>query len=407
MIQRFFFGMLMLLLSGRLVSPVYSAESAAPVTPGDQPALAANQELATKLYKVSPGPLDGQIAFVTAKLLEQLHYLHQPFDETVSIKFLDRYLEALDPQHVHFIQADLEEFAHYRTNLNHLTKGRNVADTHPACEIFQRFVLRLQQRVTYAEELLKTENFTFDSDERIAINRHELPYPKDLQEAKALWRDRLRFEYLQEKLAKLDARKKAEAAKNKNPQASSGAKDAKPKSEAEEIVDTLSHRYHRTLRTFTDWNNDDVLQLYLTTLAHVYDPHSDYFGHAQLESFAIGMNLSLFGIGAELISEDGYCTIRRLLPGGPALESKKIKEKDRIVAVAQGEQPFVDVVDMNLNKAVQLIRGPIGTQVRLKMIPPDTDAAAPAIISLTRDEIKLEDSAAKAKLIEVPSSANG
>src|SRR5207247_3846228 len=164
---------------------------------------------------------------------------------------------------------------------------------------------------------------------------------------------------------------------------------------------------HRILRTFTDWNNDDVLQVYLTTLAHVYDPHSDYFGHAQLESFAIGMNLRLFGIGAELISEDGYCTIRRLLPGGPALESKKIKEKDRIVAVAQGEQPFVDVVDMNLNKAVQLIRGPIGTQVRLKVIPPDTDAAAPAIISLTRDEIKLEDSAAKAKIIELPSGPNG
>ena len=97
-------------------------------------------------------------------------------------ELLDRYLEALDPQHLHFIQADLEEFAHYRTNLDHLTKGRNMADTHPACEIFQRFVLRLQERVAYAEELLKTEKFTFDSDERIAINRHELSYPKDLTE---------------------------------------------------------------------------------------------------------------------------------------------------------------------------------------------------------------------------------
>src|SRR6266404_5445861 len=215
MIQRFFLGMLMLLLSGRLVLPVYSADSAAPVSPADQPAAAASQDTVTKPYKVSPGPLDGQIAYVTARLLEQLHYLHQTFDETVSSKFLDRYLEALDPQHLHFIQADIEEFAHYRTNLDHLTKGRNVADTHPACEIFQRFVMRLQERVAYAEELLQTEKFTFDSDERIAINRHELSYPKDMQEAKALWRDRLRFEYLQEKFGKLDARKKAQAAKNK------------------------------------------------------------------------------------------------------------------------------------------------------------------------------------------------
>ena len=392
----------MLLLSGRLVLPVYSADSATLVTPVDQPT-AASQDTVTKPYKVSPGPLDGQIAYVTARLLEQLHYLHQPFDETVSSKFLDRYLEALDPQHLHFIQADLEEFAHYRTNLDHLTKGRNVADTHPACEIFQRFVLRLQERVAYAEDLLKTEKFTFDSDERIAINRHELPYPKDLPEAKALWRDRLRFEYLQEKFGKQDARKKAQAAKNK-PAKTAAPAAAKPKSDAEEIVDTLNHRYHRQLRFFTDWNNDDVLQIYLTTLTHVYDPHSDYFGHAQLESFSISMNLSLFGIGAELISEDGYCKIRRLLPGGPAIKSKEIKENDRIVAVAQGEQPFVDVVDMNLTKAVQLIRGPKGTEVRLKMVPAGSDSAAPNVITLIRDEIKLEDQEAKAKVIDLPNT---
>src|SRR5207244_12053919 len=127
-----------------------------------------------------------------------------------------------------------------------------------------------------------------------------------------------------------------------------------PQRQAEEIAEAPSRRYRRNLRTFTDWNNDDVLQIYLSALAHVYDPHSDYLGHAQLEGFAISMSLSLFGIGAELTSEDGYCTIKRLLPRGPAAKSGKIKEKDRIVEVAQTNQPPVDVVEMALNKAVQL-----------------------------------------------------
>ena len=35
------------------------------------------------------------------------------------------------------------------------------------------------------------------------------------------------------------------------------------------------------------------------------------------------------------------------------------------MAVAQSNQPPVDIVDMSLNKAVQLIRGPKGTEVRL------------------------------------------
>src|SRR5262249_30209997 len=144
-----------------------------------------------------------------------------------------------------------------------------------------------------------------------------------------------------------------------------------------------------------DWNSDDVLQLYLTTLAHVYDPHSDYFGHSQLESFAISMNLSLSGIGAELqLSEDGYCTIKKLLPGGPAEKSKKIKVNDRIIAVAQGEQPPVDIVEMSLTKAVQLIRGPKGTEVRLTILPASDDAS-PRVLSLVRDDIKLEEQQAK------------
>ena len=399
MIKRLLLRMLLLVLGGRLVLPLYAAEPVAAGTTTE------SQENTNKLYHVSPGPVDGKIAYLTARMLQDLHYSHQPFDETVSIKFLDRYFESLDPQHLHFIQADLTEFEHYRTNLNHLTLNRHsAADTSPGCEIFNRFVQRFQEHVAYADELLKNQRFTFDTDERITINRHELPYPKDLDEAKTIWRDRLRFEYLQEKLAKIDARKKLQPGKNRAAvQASTATQsEAKPKSEAEEIVETLSHRYHRNLRMFTDWNNDDVLQVYLTALAHVYDPHSDYFGHAQLESFSIGMNLSLFGIGAELVSEDGYCTIRRLLPRGPAIESKKIKEKDRIIAVAQGEEPFVDVVDMNLNKAVQLIRGPKGTEVRLKILPAAGDAAAPTVLSLTRREITLDDQAAKAKIVELP-----
>ena len=406
MIERISRRLLLLGLISALGLPLCLAQPAAAPSVAEKPEVGATAEPASR-YHVTPGPSDGRIAFVTARLLEQLHYSRQPFDHSVSAKFLDRYLEGLDPQHLHFIQADLAEFAHYRTNLDDLTVTRQgKGDTTPACEIFNRFLLRLDQRVAYADELLKKEKFTFDSDERIALNRHELAYPKDLDEAKSLWRERLRFEYLQERLAKIDAKKKPQTAGAK-PAANGAEKKAgaKTKTEAEEIISTLAHRYHRNLRMFADWNNDDVLQVYLTTLARVYDPHSDYFGHAQLESFKISMNLALSGIGAELISDDGYCTIRRLVPGFPADKSKKLKEKDRIVAVAQSNQPPVDVVDMNLNKVVQMIRGPKGTEVRLTVEP--AEGTASTVVALTRDEIKLEDQAAKAKIIELPASGGG
>src|SRR5438128_8572506 len=139
-------------------------------------AKAPSTELADKPVKlphITPAPADGKIAFITARLLEANHYTKQPFDETVSSKFLDRYVEALDPQHMDFIQADLAEFEHYRTNLGRMTiNSRQFADTRPACEIFNRFMERLAQRTAYIDELLKTENFDFNADERITLNRH-------------------------------------------------------------------------------------------------------------------------------------------------------------------------------------------------------------------------------------------
>jgi carboxyl-terminal processing protease len=409
MIKRFALRLLLLLLGGGMVSPLYSANSDALAT--EQPARVESAEKATNVFHpIAPGPTDGRIAWVTALMLGQLHYTTQRFDAVVSSKFLDHYLDTLDPYHMHFTQADLAQFEHYRTNLDRLTLNRaGQGDTRPACEIFNRFVERFQQHVQYVDNLLKSEKFTFDSDERIVINRHELPYPKDINEAQQLWRERLRAEYLQEKLGKLDAKKRSQTAPGAEAPGKGSAaaavtnSPARPKSEAEEIVETLSRRYHRNLHATLESNDDDVLQIYLTTLAHVYDPHSDYFGRPQLESFAIGMNLSLFGIGAELSpSEEGYCTIRRLLPGGPAIKSKKIKENDRIVAVAQSNQPPVDIIDMSLNKAVQLIRGPKGTEVRLTLIPAGADSGVRTVVSLIRDEIALDEAAAKAKVIDLP-----
>lgn len=374
---------------------------------------AAGSATATGTNHLVPGPNDGRIAFVVARMLEQSHFLRHPLDNEFSEKFYYRYIESLDPQHMHFTEADLAEFDSYRTNLDHLTLTRQgVADTTPGYKIFDRFLERLGQRVAYAENMLKNEKFEFNTDERILLDRREAPYPRDLDEARQLWRQRVRFEYLQEKLGRPVAKKKTDssavkkessptAAPNGSPKSPVPKKEEKKLTEAEEIVKTLTQRYNRNLHTFKGWDNEDVLEIYLTALAHVYDPHSDYMNKLQADNFAIGMNLSLFGIGALLTTDlDGYCKIQELKPG-PAMNSKKLNAGDRIVAVAQSNAPPVDVVEMNLDKVVQLIRGPKGSEVRLTVIPAE-DSSERRIVTLIRDEIKLEDQAAKAKIIELP-----
>ena len=343
---------------------------------------------------VSPGPNDARIAYVTARLLEEFHYLQQPLDAEMSERFFDGYLAALDPRREYFLEGDIAGFAHYRTNLDHLTVTTNgLANLTPAFEIYNRFLERFGQHEAYVEDLLKQDKFKFTGDERILIDRRHAPYPKDLDEAKKLWRDQVRYQYLQEKLSR-------------ELTATNDAVLALPKSASTNIAATLAKHYRWNYHMVTNWDSTDVLQAYLNGLAHAYDPHTDYFNTQHAQDFSINMSLSLFGIGAQLTEDDGYCTISKLIHGGPADKSKKLNEKDRIVAVAQGDKPPVDVVDMELSKVVQLIRGPKGTEVRLT-ISPANDRAARRVIALTRDEIKLEDSEAKAKLIEMPNGRGG
>src|SRR5262245_46525689 len=106
---------------------------------GADPAVNANTNSNpnTSSFRVKPGPDDGRIAFLTAFLLEKIHFSQHSFDEEISSRFLDEYIESMDPQRLYFTQSDLAQFEHYRTNLETMTITRSgVADVTPAFEIF-------------------------------------------------------------------------------------------------------------------------------------------------------------------------------------------------------------------------------------------------------------------------------
>lgn len=333
----------------------------------------------TTVAPLNSGPDNGKVASLTALMMKRFQYYRRGLDTELAGLFLQRYFEMLDPMHIHFVKSDLDEFKQLADRLPDLTVKRG--DTSPAYQIFARFLQRMDERVEFVAERLRENRFEFSGDDRYTPNRRHEDWPADTKTARELWAQHLRYEYLQEKLNK-----------------------QKP----EQITKTLSSRYKRMLRSWGELDHEDVLQVYLTALTQAYDPHSDYMGKAQLENFAISMKLSLFGIGALLRSEDGYCKLESLTPGGPAARSKRLKPNDRIIAVQQPGQEPVDVVDMKLTKVVEMIRGPKNTEVTLTVIPADaTDPSERKIISLVRDEIKLEDQEAKSRLIEWPDDRGG
>ena len=335
---------------------------AAPLEPGEAGALSAEAT-------------DAAVTSLTSRILESSQFTHKQLNEDLAGRFLDRYLDSLDSGHMIFLRSDLDEFAAFRPALAEAT--RRQGDSHFAHLIFKRYLARLDQRVAFIAEKLENGGFDFSSDETFCYDRKKAPRPADLDAAKVLWTQQLRYDYLQEKLA--------------------GKKEA-------DIVKTLKHRPARIADTMRKLDDKAVLELYLEALAQTYDPHSDYLGPQQLKSFEITMNLSLVGIGATLRSLDGYCKIMELIPGGPAARSGQLKAGDRIVGVAQKEgDEFTDLIDLPLPQAVELIRGQKGTPVTLSIIPADAaDDSARKSLTIVREEIKLEDQQAKAQIIDLP-----
>lgn len=335
--------------------------------------LAATLSLGAALQ---PPPEASAVTALAVKLFEHAHYSHHKIDEESASRFLTRYAEALDYNRLFFLQDDLKQFNNHLATLADRTRA---GDTQPGFDIFARYQKRVEEAVAIAKECLK-QPMTFDGNETIQIDRSKSPWPADEAERAKLWRERVKYDLLQESLNK-----------------------TKP----DEAIRVLTRRYDRTLRSMREMDAGDVLEVYLNALCHAYDPHSDYLGASQLKDFEIGMRLSLFGIGAVLRSEDGYAKIVSLVPGGPADLDKRLKPNDRIVAVAEGDQPPVDVMDMKLSKVVEHIRGAKGTKVKLTVIPASAaDSSVRKVITIVRDEVKLTEQQAKARVVELP-AANG
>ncbi|MEO8181249.1 MAG: carboxy terminal-processing peptidase [Deltaproteobacteria bacterium] len=323
----------------------------------------------------NPQVTEANVTRLTTTILERSQFAHHPLDSELAGKFLDSYLDALDGRRSLFLQADIEEFAAYRATLAQLTREGSTSAAHA---IWRRYLQRLQERTAYLTQQLRTASFEFTGQDTYSFDREQAARPRDVAAAQAGWRQDLRAEYLDEKLR--DVPKK-------------------------QIIATLTRRYEQQQRTMQALGNNDVLEAYLNALAHVYDPHSDYLGHEQMESLSIAMNLSLFGIGAVLESKDGYTAIREVLPGGPAGRGGILQPGDRIVGVAQAGKDPVDIVNMPLSRAVELIRGPKGSRVTLTIIPASApEGSLPKPVALVRDEIQLEDQQAKARIVDLPSA---
>ena len=341
------------------------AQSAADLGAGPKPRKAAT-------WPLQPTPEEAQAAQLSARFLTRFHYDAQPLDDAMSARIYTAWFKQLDGDKVFFTQQDMDKFAPLKTRLDDAIWN---SDLSAPFSVFNLYVQRAVQRMTYARSLLK-DGFDLTRDESYDVDRKNAAWPKDQAAADDLWRKRTKNDWLRLKLA--------------------GKDDA-------DIRKTLDKRYSGYIDRIRQLNSADAFQSFMTAYAESTDPHTDYLGPEAAENFDIAMSLSLQGIGAQLQSRDDYTMIVKLIPGGPAMKSHKFKPGDRIVAVGQGDKgTMVDVVGWRIDDVTALIRGKKGTVVRLETLPVDAGPDGKhELITLVRDKINLEDAAASKKVIDI------
>lgn len=296
------------------------------------------------------------------------HYKQIDLDDELSVKIFDRFIRSLDFNRNVFSAKDIQSFSAYKTKFDDAIERGNLSI---AYEIYQLNMQRRTERFQYALSLLDKE-FNFElANEAFFYDREDASWAANSKELNELWRQRVKYDALNLKLADKDWPK---------------------------IQELLTKRYKRAIKRLTQTSSEDVFQTVMNSFARSIEAHTSYLSPRNAERFQMEMNLSFEGIGAVLLSEDDYTVILRVVPGGPADLSNNIKPEDKIIGVAQNNGEFVDIIGWRLDEVVELIKGPKGSIVKLQVRKGSSESRLPVVVTMTRDKIKLEDRAAKSEV---------
>lgn len=329
--------------------------------------------------KLEPSKEQSKSTIEIVQRLDGDHFREQKLDDQLSSRFFDEYIKSLDGSRYFFLQSDIAEFEQYRRDFDDdFKKGK----LDKAFAIYNRFNTRLTARLEKIVSDLENPKvvYNFDKDDTINTERENAPWPKNQAEADLLWYQLIKSNLLN---SVLNGKSIEDSRKN------------------------MRKRYANQLRRNQRTEAEDAYSIIMNSLTMLYDPHTNYMSPENAENFDINMSLKLTGIGAELRGDEEYTKVSRIIPGSPAAKQGLLQPNDRILAIAQGDKgEFVDVIGWRLDEVVQLIRGKKGTLVKLEVASAKADDSDTHVITIKRDEIKLDEQAAKKAVFEVKTKSN-
>ncbi|MGO4876175.1 carboxy terminal-processing peptidase [Pedobacter psychrotolerans] len=326
------------------------------------------QPIVDGIANVMPDQQQQLVIKEVVNLIESYNYKKVQVNDSISSLILDKYIKALDQGKNYFLASDIAAFEKYRYTLDDDFKNGDLSGPF---YIYNVYAKRLNEYFAYSLAQIKNK-YDFNQNDTYVYDREKLPWAPSTAALNDTWKKRVKYELINLNLAG--------SAQDKN-------------------VTTLTKRYQNLKSQIAKNNNQDVFQILMDAFTESIDPHTNYFVPARATEFNEEMSRSFEGIGARLQLENEVVKIAEIIPGGPAFKGKQLTAGDRIIAVAQGNDDFVDIVGWRLDATVSKIKGPKGTKVRLKVIPVGKEMSSkPVIIEMMREKVILEDQSAKKKV---------
>ncbi len=333
--------------------------------------------------KADPQEKEAVLMRIVLSVMNQAHFQPQVLDDKFSEKLYDLYLDRIDSGRNFLTQEEVNRLSVHKKNLDDQLLASNHDFFDLSLSLLDNGINRAQ---TFYKEIL-AQPFDFSTEEYVELSGDKRPFAANEKELKEYWRKYLKFEVLSRVADKLEGMKEAGEEGNNIPLAEI-EKEARAK-----VLENMDLRFSN----FKKIKRSSRFGDYLTAFTNIFDPQSIYFEPVEKQRFEIDFYGQLEGIGARLLTIGDYTKVSEIVVGGPAWKGKELQENDVILKVAQGDGEFKDVVGMNGDDVVQLIRGKKGTKVRLNV--KKTDGTIKDIV-IIRDLVVLEESFAKSLIID-------
>jgi len=320
--------------------------------------------------------------------LSDQHYSPQKMDDAFSEKVYELYIKKLDYSKIFLLQEDIDVLSKHRREIDDQIQNSRHDFYQKSVELITK---RIQEKKEWAKEFL-AKPLDFTVDEEYEVDREKTAYAKTQDDLKKEWQKMLKYQVL----ARIDdVLERQEKAIEK--------KDTAVKIKTFDSIEVDARR--KTLKA-----NDNLLKFYnkitpkerfaqfANAVTGVYDPHTEYFAPREKKKFDQMMSGQFEGIGARLQQkDDGTLKVSEIIIGSPSFKQGELKADDEIIKVAQGTLTPVDVAGMEMDDAVDLIKGKKGTEVRLTVKKTDNSVK---VIAIIRDVIETEETFAKSAIIE-------